>query len=270
MSSGRAPLRRGARLDDGGYRLIERLARGRTLDVWDAWSEERDCRVILKTLRPDRREDRPARRRLLAEGRLLLELSHPHIVRGYDVLLRPQPAVVMETLGGRTVAHLIDTAARRMALADTVVLGRHLCSAVGYLHRRGRLHLDLKPSNVVAEAGRAKVIDLGFARAPGRVQAGVGTWCYMSPEQARGGAVGAAADVWGIGAILHEALAGQATFDRVDGDGFELPYPQLVRRAEPLSGVRRAPSELAGAIDACLDPDPAGRPSIAELAAVLS
>ena len=260
-------LRKGTRLE--GYRLIERLARGKTLDVWDAWSDERDCRVIFKTLRPDRREDRAARRRLLAEGRLLTELSHPHIVRGYEVLSRPQPAVVMETLTGRTVAHLIDRATRRMAMADAAMLGLHLCSAVGYLHRRGFVHLDLKPSNVVAEAGRAKVIDLGFARAPGRVRAGVGTWCYMAPEQARGGLVGAPTDVWGIGAILHEALTGAATFDRIHGDGFERPYPQLVRRAQPVRELRRVPVGIARVIDACLDPDAASRPSVGELAAAV-
>jgi eukaryotic-like serine/threonine-protein kinase len=267
--SARPALRRGARVD-GRYRLIERLARGRNLDVWDAWSDERDCRVILKTLRPDRREDRAARARLLAEGRLLVELSHPHIVRGYEMLERPEAVVVMETLAGHTVAHLIDHARRRMALGDASMLGLHLCSAVGYLHRQGRVHLDLKPSNVVAEAGRAKVIDLGFARPPGRVRAGLGTWCYMAPEQSRGGTAGPPADVWGIGAILHEALAGEATFDRLDGDGFELPYPQLARRAEPLRRLRRVPPGIAAAIDACLDPDPAGRPSIGVLAAALS
>jgi eukaryotic-like serine/threonine-protein kinase len=256
-----------------GYAVVEHLSRARAFDVFDVWSEERACRCIAKTLRPDRARDREARRALEREGRLLCKLTHPHVVRGYELVTSPRTVVVMETLSGETLSHLIE-AGDPLSPSELAHLGLQLCSGVGYLHRNGVLHLDLKPSNVVAEAGRAKIIDLGVARRPGRAPGGVGTWCYMAPEQVRGGELGPAADVWGIGAVLWEAAAGRAAFggDEDDvpasGDLEELPpelHPQLGRRAEPLSTHRRLPRVLARAIDSALEPEAGARPSVAEL-----
>jgi serine/threonine protein kinase len=260
-----------------GYRVIEHLNRARTLDVYDVWSEERECRCIAKTLRPDRSDDRSARRRLEREGRLLRRLSHPHIVRGYEVVTSPRLIVIMETLSGETLAHLVE-AGDDLSPFELAYLGLQLCSAVQYLHRNGILHLDLKPSNVVAEAGRAKIIDLSVARRPGRAPAGVGTWCYMSPEQVWGGELGTPADVWGIGVVLWEAAAGRAAFGgEEDGvpstdDMAELPpelHPQVRRPGGPIARHRRLPHQLARAIDATLAPEPSGRPSVAALTALL-
>lgn len=133
-----------------------------------------------------------------------------------------------------------------------------------YLHGQGVLHLDLKPSNVIAEAGRAKIIDLSLARPPGRMRAGIGTWCYMAPEQARGGDVGPPADVWGIAAVLYEGATGLAPFG--DEDDEEVEFPSLQRPAHPVGRDRRLPPALALAIDCALRADPSARPSVAQLA----
>jgi serine/threonine protein kinase len=247
-----------------GYEVVEHLHRSNVLDVYDCWSTERECRCIVKALRPDRLGDAAARRRLLAEARLLIGLCHPGIVRGYEALRGPEPLLIMETLTGETLAHLIDRRRRPLSARELAFLGLQLASAVGYLHRQGYLHLDLKPSNIVAESGRAKLIDLSIARPPGRVRPGVGTWCYMAPEQARGGKVAEAADVWGIGVVLWEAACGETPF----GDE-SIEYPQLEHRAPPLRSRRRLPAALMDAIDRCLEPDAAARPSLAELRAVL-
>jgi serine/threonine protein kinase len=247
-----------------GYEVVEHLHRSRVLDVYDCWSSERDCRCIVKTLRPDRLDDTAARRRLVAEGRLLVELGHPGIVRGYELLRRPAPMVVMETLTGETLAHLLERRLRPLAARELAFLGLQLAAAVGYLHRRGYVHLDLKPSNIVAESGRAKLIDLSIARRPGRAKRGVGTWCYMAPEQARGGRVAESADVWGIGAVLWEAACGEAPFADESTQ-----YPQLEHRAAPLRSRRRLPAGLCLAVDACLEPRPADRLSLSELRAEL-
>jgi eukaryotic-like serine/threonine-protein kinase len=180
-----------------GYDLIELIHRGHACDTYDAWSHERGCRVIVRTPR-----DRRHRGDLLREGRLLQRLAHPHIVRAYEVRRRP-PTVVLETLSGATLAKLLEDGP--LDAGDALELGRQLCSAIGYLHRQGWLHLDIKPSNLIADGGRLKVIDLSIAQRPGRIEAGTGTERYMAPEQARGGVVGPAADVWGIGRVLQEA-----------------------------------------------------------------
>ena len=258
------PFARGRELAPG-YEVIAHLARSNVLDVYDAWSHERACRVIVKLPRPDRRGDERAARALRREGRLLARLSHPHLVRGYETLNDPLPAVVMETLRGETVAHLVARRERRLSAVEIGHLGVHLCSAIAYLHGQGVLHLDLKPSNVIAEAGRAKVIDLSLARPPGRMRAGIGTWSYMAPEQARGGEIGPPADAWGIAGVLYETATGVAPFGEEDDEDVE--FPSLERPAHPVARDRRLPAVLAQAIDAGLRAEVAGRPTVAQIGA---
>lgn len=262
--SARGGARRGT-VFGGRYRVLERLHRSNVYDVLDAWDTGRWCRCVIKTPRPDRRDDPRARARLLREGRRLRRLSHPHIVRGWEVHDDPVPWVVLETLTGQTIGHLIDTADRPPPAADVAWLGLHLVSAVRHLHDNGLLHLDLKPANVVAQDGRAVVIDLSVARAPGRMRAGRGTWCYMAPEQARGGDVGPEADVWGVGVVLFEVLTGERAFTDEDTD-----TPQLRGRAPGVRTLRRMSGPLPALIDGCLAPDPVDRPGLRELAAGLA
>ena len=249
-----------------GYEAIAHLHRSNNFDVYDAWSEERASRCIAKTPIPDLVEDKKLTRGLIREGRLLRKLTHPHIVRAYETIRAPRPALILETLTGATLAYLIDTAPRRLPLTDIAHLGLHLCSAVHYLHLHGILHLDLKPSNIVSECQRAKILDLSIARRPGRGQRGAGTRNYMAPEQARGGYVGPAADVWGIGAVLFEAATGELPFGAPeDEDRFE----QLERRAEPVRSYRRVPAAFNYLVGSCLEPEPARRPALGELADAL-
>jgi serine/threonine protein kinase len=265
MTTASRPIRSG-RLLASGYKALTHLSRGGAVDVYDVWSEERECRCVAKSLRPDRLEDRKAQRMLLREGHLLQRLSHPHIVRCYDVLRTPAPVVILETLTGATLSHVIASG-RRLQLDDLVVLGLQLCSAIHYLHQRaGILHLDLKPSNVIAENGRAKVIDLSIAKRPGRGHRGVGTVQYLAPEQARGDLLTEMTDVWGIGAVLFEAATGRKPF-KAQADG---AYQQLQRRADSVRRFRRLPPQLTAAVDHCLEPDPQQRPRVRELAAALS
>ncbi len=248
------------------YRLIEHLSRGQSLDTYDAWSEDRDCRCVIKVPRPERLADPRTRHRLRQEGRLACALNHPHLVRGYELIVRPHPVLALETLDGATLEHLISTRRQRLSADELTHLGLHLCSAMHYLHGHGFIHLDLKPSNVVSEYGRAKVIDLSLARQPGRGRRGVGTRRYMAPEQARGGRVDERTDVWGIGVVLFEAAASRHPFETQNGTR----YPQLDRRAPAIRTIRqRLPAGFAAAIDASLEPDRVDRPSVAELAEAL-
>ena len=214
---------------------------GRTLDVYEIWSDERACQCIAKVLRRDKLHETKARRRLYREGRLLQRMTHPHIVRAYEVLKRPEPVVVLETLKGATLSYLIEDEYERRGLpfGELVALGLHLCSAIAYLHSERLLHLDLKPSNIVYELGRAKVIDLSIARRPGRAKKGCGTRVYMAPEQAVGGMLSDATDIWGLGAVLDEAAGGKRPFPSQR----RVEYPQLRRRAQSVGVVRRLPPQ---------------------------
>jgi serine/threonine protein kinase len=257
-----APLARGERLARG-YEVIAHLRRGRDLDVYDVWSEERDCRCVAKTARPDRRSSKSTRRRLRREGRLLLSLAHPHIVRAYELIERPDPVLVLETIDGETLDHLIQRRRQRLPAIDIAYLGMHLCSAVQFLHRNGITHMDLKPSNVISDFGQAKLLDLSIARAPQRVPAGIGTRRYMAPEQVEGGEIGPHTDVWGLGAVLFEAATGVPPFGEpgiqsVNGSGRRSVSPKVRSR-------RRMPTELARAIEGCLEPHAASRLQIKEL-----
>lgn len=258
-----------------GYEVVALIRRGRRLDVYDAWSESRGCRCVIKTLRPERAGDVDAASHLTLEGTLLESLSHPHLVRAYETLTteRSRPAVVLETLPGHTLSYLIETQGR-LPFVDIALLGIQLSSVLTYLHGHNWVHLDVKPSNVVATGGRAILIDLSLIRRPGDTDVG-GTFDYLSPEQATGASVTAAADVWGLGVTMFEATTGDVPFSEASHkqrtENGDLVYPQLAGPPPPIKSLRRSiPKRLAGIIDACLQPVPTQRPTLDEVAGELA
>ena len=267
-----------------GYLVVEHVRRGEDLDCYEAWSVQRYCRCFVKTLRPDAAADPPARRHLAREARLLLSLSHPHLVRAYDYIVPTDgqpPLLVLENLTGATLSYLLDGGPQRPArlgAADLGHLGQHLCSALRYLHSRDHLHLDVKPSNIIASDGVARLIDLSLARRPGRYAAGIGTPGYMSPEQVCGGHLGPPADVWGIGLVLYQAATGFQPFDLPDRSTsagsntctMARCHALLSRPAPKIRGRRRLPTEVAEVIDACLRREPDQRPTLERLDAALA
>jgi eukaryotic-like serine/threonine-protein kinase len=227
-----------------GYRVEALLARGGRVDTYDVTDLERDCRAVVKVVRPDRAHEPRIREALATEGRLLTELTHPHLVRGYGLA---GDGLVLETVPGRTLAAVVDDGT--LTASDTALLGRQLVSVLGYLHRQGWLHLDVKPENLVVQEGRIVLIDLGLAAPPGVVRRAIGTEGYAAPEQDGGTHVGPAADVWGLGATLYEALVSSAPGRDAD--------------------LRVVPAALRELVADCLRIDPATRPTTTELASRL-
>jgi eukaryotic-like serine/threonine-protein kinase len=267
-----------------GYWAIELLSRGNDLDVYDAWSAELQTRCVVKMLRPDRMHIERLTKRLQWEAELLTSLHHPHLVRGYEWRSEPLPMVAMETISGYTLQSLLARQRTRLPTVVLGCLGEQLCAALHYLHARDILHLDLKPGNVVSEAGKAKVIDFSLAHAPGKGPAGWGTPIYMAPEQAAGEMFTTASDVWAVGLMIYEAATGHRPFGestsgsnstshafepssqfRSDGRRDRPRYVQLEQRAAPALSLRRLPAHFANALDRCLARDPADRPSVDEL-----
>lgn len=237
-----------------GYRVVAHLHRGDLCDVYDAWSELREARCVVKILRPDRRSDGVNRRRVVLEGRLLLSLTHPQIVRAYEVHEAPIPFIVLEAATGVTLARLIEQGP--LSLPDLARLATQMCSALAYLHRRGYLHLAIKPSNLTWDRGYARLLDFSIAQHPGLAAPGIGAKNCVSSEQVNGGPVSSATDVWGLGCLLYQAATGRAPLGEA---GARIPPPPLMKNGR----LRPATSSI---IMRCLSPVPRDRPSIGEVA----
>ncbi len=216
----------------GRYRILERLGGGGMGEVYLAEDVRLHRTVALKTLRDDVQTDEQAHARLLREARAAAALTHPGIAVIYEIdevegEEGPIRFIAMEYVAGETLAEH----ARRQppSLERALDIVDSLAEALGEAHARGVVHRDIKPSNVMVTAdGRLKILDFGLAkhhvfghpdgttwsRDAARSGGGalLGTLAYMSPEQARGQTVDPRADVYSLGALLYELVAGKAAF----------------------------------------------------------
>ena len=247
-----------------GYRLGALVHEGNSFEVHEAWSEERSCPVVVKWARPAASPE--ARDRLLREGTALMSLTHPHLVRAYEVRSEPRVSVVLETLPGQTLEHLYAEHAPLKA-GDVAELGRQLASVLTYLHHHGLVHADIKPANVVSTGGIVRLIDLSLAGTPRRWDTSSGTPGYVSPEQAARGVVSPATDVWGLGLLLLEALTGRDPYPVGDPryrEGYGPVQPPRAPRR-----VRRAPDDMTALIAQMTSLDPRERPDLVTVREVL-
>jgi eukaryotic-like serine/threonine-protein kinase len=254
-----------------GRSVLKLLGGGNRYEAYLVWDEHMHALMVAKVVRPDQAEDESALRGLRREAEALRALAHPVILRGFDAVLEPpHPHVLVEHLEGPTLRRLIR---RGGALSSEQVLplALNVAAALHYMAAEGWLHLDLKPDNIVMGIP-PRVIDLSLARTlerAARVRDPIGTNAYMPPEQCSpNGEIGPPADVWGLGATLYHAVAGQRPFSKPVSTGDDADpeerFPQLVEKARPWPV--RVPAALSEAILACLRPDPAERPTASELA----
>jgi serine/threonine protein kinase len=252
--------------------LTQRLLGGGTrYEAYLAFDERLHHLVVVKVLRPDRIGDEAAIRGLRGEADVLASLNHPAIARLLRADLEGErPHVVLELVEGPRLSTLI----RRFGPLETVQaapLAVEVASALHYLHGLGVVHLDVKPKNLIMGAP-PRLIDLSIARsveAAAALDVAIGTDAYMAPEQCvpSRGRVGPAADVWGLGVTLYEALAGKPAFPdgvRDESAAPEERFPQLVRGVAPLPD--HVPDELGSAVQAALAFEATDRPSAADLA----
>ena len=201
---------------DGRYRLLRRIGSGGMADVWLAEDSHLQRSVALKVLHRRFAQDREFVERFRREAEAAAGLSHPNIVAVYDRgEVEGTYYIAMQLLEGRSLKAVID---RGLTPEQAVPLIRQVLEAAGFAHRHGVVHRDLKPQNVIVDdEGKATVTDFGIARAGASeiTQAGsvMGTPHYLSPEQAQGQAVTAVSDLYSVGVILYEALAGRVPFE---------------------------------------------------------
>jgi eukaryotic-like serine/threonine-protein kinase len=203
---------------DGRYRILGRLGSGGMADVYAAEDTQLGRKVALKLLYRRFAEDAEFVERFRREASSAAGLQHPNIVQVFD---RGEwdgtYYIAMECLEGRNLKQIVrDHGALDPALAVDLVL--QILKALRFAHRRGVVHRDIKPHNVIVDdEGRAKVTDFGIARAGASdmTETGsiLGTAQYLSPEQAQGQPVDARADLYSIGIVLYELLTGTLPFD---------------------------------------------------------
>jgi beta-lactam-binding protein with PASTA domain/predicted Ser/Thr protein kinase len=209
---------RAGQVVDGRYEVVERVGVGGMAEVFCAQDLQLGRRVALKLLHPRFAEDEHFVERFRREASAAAGLSHPNVVGVYDRgEWERRPYIAMEYLPGRTLKDLV---AQRgpLPVDQAIDLTVQILRAARFAHRRGIIHRDIKPHNVmVDEEGRAKVTDFGIARAgpSDMTQTGslLGTAQYLAPEQAQGEPVSPATDLYSTGVLLYELLTGRVPFD---------------------------------------------------------
>jgi serine/threonine-protein kinase len=219
------------RLINGRYRLIAPLGEGGMATLWRAVDEQLDREVAVKLLRPQYSTDAGFARRFKQEARSAGSLSHPNIVSVYDYGQDGEDAatqfIVMQLVEGEDLASLLRERGR-LPVADAVRVALGVAAALEAAHRRGIVHRDVKPGNIlITDDGDVKVTDFGIARAVSETSMTVtgttlGSVHYFSPEQARGDEVTGASDVYSLGIVLYEMLAGRRPFEGDSAAGVAL------------------------------------------------
>ncbi len=261
------------------YRIERELGQGGMATVYLARDLKHDRQVALKVLRPELSAVIGAER-FLVEIKTTANLQHPHILALYDsgqvdgTVFYVMPFVAGESLRDRLARE------KQLPVADALRIASEIASALDYAHRQGVIHRDIKPENILLHDGRALVADFGIALAASRgdgssrmTETGMslGTPHYMSPEQALGERnLDARSDVYALGCVLHEMLAGEPPFT---GPNAQAVIARVMNSApEPVTALRKSvPDAVADAILTALEKLPADRfASAAEFAAALS
>lgn len=209
----------------GRYQIESQLGAGGMAHVYRARDLHLQRLVGIKLLRSDYMREAPFRDRFLHEARSAANLIHPNIVTLYDFAHDgPRTFMVMEYVEGTDLKTLLRRQGT-LPVRTAVDLMVQICAGVGYAHRAGLIHCDLKPQNILVSGdGRAKITDFGIARALVTIEREEeqdvvwGSPQYFSPEQAAGAPPSAASDVYALGIVLFEMLTGRLPFEAEDPD----------------------------------------------------
>jgi serine/threonine protein kinase/tetratricopeptide (TPR) repeat protein len=263
----------------GKYKILAELGRGGMGVVYKALDPDINREVAIKTisesLLDQAGEGGNLMEQFLNEARAAGRLSHPNIVAIHEAGRQEgQAYIVMQFIEGQSLRRMIE-AGRTFTLEEVIRIITGVCSALDYAHRTGIVHRDIKPDNVLLdEEGRPYVADFGIARieSAARTQQTAQTTAtpsYMSPEQVKGGRIDRRSDIFSLGVILYELLAGKRPFT---GENIGAIMNKIVAsEPEPVDKVRRGlPAGLAAVVKKAMAKNPEDRyASCAEVAGAL-
>ena len=206
------------RLLDSRYEILEVIGTGGMAVVYKARCHRLNRLVAIKILKDEYTQDEEFRRRFHAESHAVAMLSHPNIVSIYDVSTSDDADyIVMELIDGITLKQYME---RKGVLnwKETLHFAIQICKALEHAHSRGIIHRDIKPHNVmVLKNGSVKVTDFGIARVMSQsntlTKEALGSVHYISPEQAKGGRVSNCSDLYSLGVVMYEMMAGRPPYD---------------------------------------------------------
>jgi len=255
------------------YEVGRLLGRGGMGEVYEARDSKLQRRVALKFIAPELSADAESAKRFEREALSAAALSHPHIATLYALEHDGRTVfIAMELMSGESLRGRLARGA--LPVPEALALARDVAAALAHAHRRGIVHRDIKPENLMFdEEGAVKVMDFGLARAAQASRltmtgSTLGTAAYMAPESTRG-AVGPPSDVFALGVVLHEMLAGALPFP--GENPLALLYMIANEAPRPLREARpEVPPEVETLVMRALEKDPERRIDAAALARELS
>jgi serine/threonine protein kinase/formylglycine-generating enzyme required for sulfatase activity len=203
----------------GHYEILQVLGQGAFGIVFKAFDQKLHRLVAIKAMNPQLAATSPPRQRFLREARSVAAIKHENIVQIYSVEEDPLPYLVMEYIDGQTLQQLMDRTGP-LDIALILTLGQQIASGLAAAHDKGLVHRDIKPGNILLEAGveqKVKITDFGLARAADdasmtRTGMIAGTPLYMAPEQALGRSLDYRADLFSLGSVLYQMACGRPPF----------------------------------------------------------
>jgi TolB-like protein/Tfp pilus assembly protein PilF len=247
----------------GHYRILEMLGQGGMGVVYKAEDTRLRRVVALKFLRPGMPRDPEITSRFVQEAQAAAALDHPNICSVHEIdEAGGQMYIAMAFVEGRSLKRRLEDGP--LGVEEAVSIAIQVAEGLSEAHGRGIVHRDIKPGNImVTEKGVAKITDFGLAKLSWgedltRTAAILGTAAYMSPEQAAGARLDHRSDIWSLGCVLYEMLAGRRPF----GPGHDQAVIHAILNEEirPISSLRReVPAKLEAIVRKCLEKEPRNR-----------